>query len=425
MRGHLRKFAPLALVALLALLLAACGGGGTSGESTASSEGGETTSSEQSGGSVLGSPEKATGKPIVVGMLNLENGPVTFPQYREGAEAAAKYINEYKGGIHGRPIEIVNCATDGQPATSTRCANQIVEKNPLFILGAADTGASGAFPVYERSGLAYLGGMPLTPAESNAKNAAIFLSIVVADNAAAAAFAKETLGVKTAASINTADTQGKYTGSIIIKSLEGAGIEVTGVNVAPSASDLTSPAAEAVTAGTELVYIQVPNACAPMMKALQSVGNTAPVISVATCASPSVLKAAGSAAEEVYFPEPLELLTSGSEEAEVTNAAFDKFTGEEMPRETFSVTGFGSVMNIWETLNEAPESDLQQAKVLGLFTGGSEHPNWMAHPYTCNRQQVPSQEAVCNGFQKITQVKSGEIIDVSNGWVNGTKYYQP
>ncbi len=427
MRPDPRKLVPLALVALLALLVVGCGGGGSSSssETTGGSNEAETettTEAETESGSALGTPDKATGKPIVVGMLNLENGPVAFPQYKEGTEAAIEYINNYKGGIQGRPIELVECATDGQPATSTRCANQIVEKEPMFILGAADTGASGAFPVYERKGLAYIGGMPLTPTESNAKNAATFISIVVADNAAAAAFAKETLGIKSASSINVSDTQGKYTASQIVGSLKNAGVEVSEVNVSPTASDLTAPAAEAVTSSSELIYIQVPNACAPMIKALESVGNTKPIISVATCASPSTLEAAGPAAEEIYFPEPLELLSSGSEDAEITNAAFNEYTSKEMPRETFAVEGFSALMNAWEVLNEAPESDLQQSKILGLFNDGKEHSNWLAHPYTCGTKEVPTQTAVCNGYQKMTQVKGGEIVEVSKEWITGKQY---
>jgi branched-chain amino acid transport system substrate-binding protein len=430
MRPDPKRLIPLALVALLALLVVGCGGGGSS-SSTSESTGGSTeaeaetetgTEAETETGSTLGTADKATGEPIVVGMLNLENGPVAFPQYKEGTEAAIEYINNYKGGIQGRPIELVECATDGQPATSTRCANQIVEKEPMFILGAADTGASGAFPVYERKGLAYIGGMPLTPTESNAKNAATFISIVVADNAAAAAFAKETLKIKSASSINVSDTQGKYTASQIVGSLKNAGIDVSEVNVSPTASDLTSPAAEAVTSDSELIYIQVPNACAPMIKALESIGNTKPVISVATCASPSTLEAAGPAAEEIYFPEPLELLSSGSEAAEITNAAFDEYTSEEMPRETFAVEGFAAMMNAWEVLNEAPESELQQSKILGLFNDGKEHPNWLAHPYTCGQKEVPTQTAVCNGYQKMTQVQSGEIVEVSKDWITGKQY---
>ena len=81
------------------------------------------------------------------GLLNLVSGPVTFPEVSEAEQAAVSYINEYLGGIGGHPIKIVTCATDGQPSTSARCANQMLNEQPVAILGGADTGAPGAFPV--------------------------------------------------------------------------------------------------------------------------------------------------------------------------------------------------------------------------------------------------------------------------------------
>lgn len=434
----IRKLALLAVAALVAVAVVGCGGGGSSSsesttseaaeESTAASEteaGGEGEGAEAGGSAVLGSEEKATGKPIVFGMLNLENGPVAFPQSREGAEAAIEYINDYKGGIQGHPIELAECATDGQPATSTRCANQIVEKNPLLILGGADTGAAGAFPVYERKGLAYIGGLPFTPVESNAKNGAIFISVSVGDNIAMVAYAHDELGAESGVVLQTGDTQGKYSGEIISTAMEGAGMSTKVITVSPTASDLSAPAAEAVSAGADLIYVETPNDCAAMFKALESVGNTAKVAAVGTCSAPSVIEAAGPAAEGVYMPEPVELLSGGSEEAEITNAAFEEWASPEMPRESIAIAGFGAIMNIWETLNEAPASALTSSKVLEQFTKGSEHPNWMAHPYTCNRKQVPSQEAVCNGYQQINQVKGGRLETVSKDWVTGSKYYHP
>src|SRR6202008_1055541 len=102
----------------------------------------------------LGTEKKASGDPIVLGLLNLESGPVTFPEYRQSAEAAVKYINDYKGGIGGHPGDLQSCGTGGQPATSAGCAGQIADKKPAFILGGADTGAPGAFAVWKRSDLA-------------------------------------------------------------------------------------------------------------------------------------------------------------------------------------------------------------------------------------------------------------------------------
>ena len=140
-----RKWATrIVAVALIGAFAAGCGS-----DSSSSSDKDKSASSTSTpdASAALGTPKKASGDPIVVGMLNIESGPVTFPEYRQAAEAAVKYINDYKGGIGGHPVQLEMCATDGQPSTSARCAGQIVDKKPTFILGGADTGAPGAFPV--------------------------------------------------------------------------------------------------------------------------------------------------------------------------------------------------------------------------------------------------------------------------------------
>ena len=113
--------------------------------------------------------------------------------------------------------------------------------------------------------------------ESNAKNASVFISVSVGDNIAMVAYAKDELGLKSGVVLQTGDTQGKYSGEIISTAMEGAGMSTKVITVSPTASDLSAPAAEAVSSGAELVYIETPNECAAMMKALESVGNTATV----------------------------------------------------------------------------------------------------------------------------------------------------
>src|SRR3954454_10465006 len=180
---------------------------GSSSSSTTASSSKSTSAAAPDLTAALGTAKKATGSPVTLGLLNIESGPVTFPEYRQAAEAAAQDINNYKGGINGHPVKIVSCATDGQPATSARCANQVLDKKPVAILGGADTGAPGAFKAYQRANIAYLGGIPFTPVESNAPNAVQFISISVGDNAAAVQYAKEKLGVKKAAVLYTDDSQ--------------------------------------------------------------------------------------------------------------------------------------------------------------------------------------------------------------------------
>jgi branched-chain amino acid transport system substrate-binding protein len=186
----------LAALSACALLVSACGGDDSSSDN-ASKDGSSTpaATSTPDPSAALGSENKATGSPITAGLLNLESGPVTFPEYRQAAEAAVKYINDYKGGIGGHPLKLESCATDGQPATSARCAGQIADKHPAFVLGGADTGGPGSFPVWKRADLAVIGGIPFTPVESNAPNAAQFISVSIGDNTAASAYAVKALGV--------------------------------------------------------------------------------------------------------------------------------------------------------------------------------------------------------------------------------------
>jgi len=170
-------------------------------------------------------PNAASGSPVVFGVLNIQSGPVTFPETLQAEQAAVSYVNAYKGGIGGHPIKLVSCITDGQPSTSQRCANQILSDKPVAIMGGADTGAPGAIPVWQRANLAYLGGVPFTPAEQNYANAVIFSSISTADNAAASVYAAQTLGVKSAAVIATSDTQGtSVMNNVIIPTMKAAGI---------------------------------------------------------------------------------------------------------------------------------------------------------------------------------------------------------
>jgi branched-chain amino acid transport system substrate-binding protein len=416
------RTAAFATLAAAATLLAACGGDSSS-KSDDTSAAKATSTPAQDTSAALGAPKAATGTPITVGLLNLESGPVTFPEYRQAAEAAVKYINAYKGGIGGHPVKIASCATDGQPSTSGRCAGQIADKKPAFILGGADTGAPGAFPVYQRAKLAYVGGIPFTPVESNAPNAVQFYSISIGDNAAAAAYAAKQLGAKKASVLYTDDTQGKFTGlGVIAAALKKSGVDVKTIPVAPNAADLTSVAASAIQNKPDIVYVNSPNACPGLLKALKSVGNTAKIFGIDPCTSPPALKTAGDAADGLYFAQPFDSLSSGTPDAKVMLAAVQKYGPKDLALDSIAQAGFSSVMNAQKALDGVKTLDEQS--ILGAFKDGSAHPNFLAHQYTCDGKQLPGNAAVCNAYQKIKQVKGAGISTVGD-WVTGADLYAP
>src|SRR3954465_2444878 len=339
------------VVALLVAVVAAGCGSSNSSTSTAASSPSSTTAAAPPPGA-LGTPKKASGSPLVLGLLNLESGPVTFPEYRQAAEAAAQYVNNYKGGIEGRPVKIVSCATDGQPATSARCASQVLDKKPVAILGGADIGGPGAFKVYQRAKISYVGGIPFTPVESNAPNSVIFISISTGDNAAAVKYAAQSLGVKKATVIYTDDTQGKFTGlGVIVPAMKKAGIQAKAVPVAPNAADLTSVAASATQGNPDMIYVNSPNACPGLLKALKSVGYSGKLFGIDPCSSPPALKAAGDAAEGLYFAQPFESPDSGSDDAKTFPAATQKYAPKTLALDSIAQAGFSSVVNIQQALD--------------------------------------------------------------------------
>jgi branched-chain amino acid transport system substrate-binding protein len=417
-----RKWAAsIVAVAAIGALVAGCGGDSSSSSDKASSASSTTTPDASA---ALGTEKKASGSPITVGLLNLEAGPVTFPEYRQSAEAAVKYINDYKGGIGGHPVQLESCATDGQPSTSARCAGQISDKKPAFILGGADTGAPGAFAVWKRSDLAVVGGIPFTPVESNAGNAVMFISVSIADNAAASKYAVEKLGVKKASVIYTDDTQGKFTGlAVIAGALKAQGVDVKTVPLAPNAADFSSVAASAIENQPDMVYVNSPNACPGVLKALQSVGNKAKIFGIDPCTSPPALKTAGDAAEGLYFAQPFDSLDSGSDDTNVMVAAMQKYGEKNVALDSIAQAGFNSVMNMQTALNGV--KDLNTDAILKAFKGSSEQPNFMAHPYVCNGKQVPGASSVCNAFQKMKQVKGGKVTTVDDEWISGASLYRP
>jgi branched-chain amino acid transport system substrate-binding protein len=123
-----RRLIVCASLVTLAALAAACGdkgsdNGAKSTTTAASSSQGPTTDA-----SVMGPVKKASGTPVKVGYISEGKNAVTDQTIElDVAAATTKYLNEHKGGIGGRPIELTTCEADLDPGKATDCANQMVQ----------------------------------------------------------------------------------------------------------------------------------------------------------------------------------------------------------------------------------------------------------------------------------------------------------
>lgn len=83
---------------------------------------------------LLGPDDPAAGEPVKIGMVS-DGTTVAFDAADElrAAAATAEYWNAHRGGIGGRPIEVVTCETGGDPAGATDCGNQMVEQDVVAV----------------------------------------------------------------------------------------------------------------------------------------------------------------------------------------------------------------------------------------------------------------------------------------------------
>jgi branched-chain amino acid transport system substrate-binding protein len=136
-----------ALVVSTTLLTGACGeetAGGGSGL-VVPNEGDER---------LLGQRFPATGTPVKVGVISNGIGQ-GFDTSSDGpvAKATASWINEYKGGIGGRPIEIVTCEDSNNAGKAVDCANEMIRNNVVAVVYAPNGMFETSWRVLKQAGV--------------------------------------------------------------------------------------------------------------------------------------------------------------------------------------------------------------------------------------------------------------------------------
>jgi len=411
-----------AALSVVALTAVGCSSSGSSSSGSSTPAAG-STSTAAAGTSAFGTPKKATGTPYVFGMINDETGAVTFPEARQGAIAAVNYVNNYLDGINGHPIQIDECTGDGTPATAARCANQLVAAHPMAILGAADVGGPASIPIYAHANLAYLGGIPFTPVPETAANSIQFWSVSVGDNAAAAVYAGKTLGVKSVALVYFSNAQGESILPQITPVFKAAGVTtIKDIPLSPTSPDPSPQAALIESSGAQLAYIDVPNGCGNVLKALKSVGYTGKIMGIDPCTAPPVIAASAGGANGMYYATPFVLQSGSDPQAQLFEAAMKKWAAPGTLVDSISTAGFATVMNVQAVLSKISGTPTTSS-ILAAFKTGT-HQNFLSHPYTCNGQAMKGGTAICNDNYLINQINNGVITQASSAnWVTSKGYF--
>jgi branched-chain amino acid transport system substrate-binding protein len=366
-----------------------------------------------------GSPASGTkgDTSIVVGMINQEDAPVgSFPEVRQAAQAAVAHVNTDLGGVGGRRISLQVCTTNGTPESSAACANRLVARHPVAVLGGVDLGAAASLPVFEKAAIPYIGGTPALGDELTSPAAWMLAGGAVGDLLGQAEYALGTLKVKKVGALYV-DLPGLLTTVVQAAQVVLKAKGVTDVKTVAAAADAAdfAPSVKAVAAGNpDVVVVLFPaQSCTRIMAAARALGVKAKLFYPSACASQAVVDAAGAAAENSYFASGYLPFDDPSPDV----ATWKAKAGVTKPS-VLSQAGFSVVMDLYDLLKDGADTP---AAVTAALAATVDHPGFMAHSYTCNRKQVSLLSAVCNSSVRLLQYKGGTFHDVTGDWVNGAQ----
>ncbi|MGI9033420.1 MAG: ABC transporter substrate-binding protein [Acidimicrobiales bacterium] len=398
-RHRLHRLRLLAGLVVVALLLAACSGG---------------SGSKASG-------KRASGPPIVVGLINQENAAIgSFPEVRTDAEAAVRYVNAELDGIGGHPVRLETCTTDGTPESSQACANRLRQKNPVAVLGGIDLGAADSLPVLNSAHIPYVGASPSLGDELTDSNAFMLTAGAAGDLLGQAAYLTDMLHAKrvTVLYINLPgllSTAVEAAKSVLSKK------GVTDVKLVAEKADTPdfTPALNSIKRDNPDAIVSVfpAQGCARIMQAAKALGVGAKLLFPGACAARSVIDASGGGADGAYFASAF-LPYDGNDPDVATYLAKRKAYGATDPPSVLAQAGFGEVLDLRQVLAEVQGPITPDALIAKLRTT-KDQPGFMSHAFTCDHQQVLLLGAVCNANVRLLQYSGGRFNDVVGNWVSG------
>ena len=322
LKQSFRALGGLAVAASLGLCAVACGddsgsskgasattvaAGGGSATTVASGGGSATTvasggsSSPAAGTDPLGTPKKASGTPVKIGVISDgQSAAIDNTDELLTMVATAKWANDYLGGVGGHPIEVITCETKQDAAIATDCGNQMVSKG----VAAVVNGVSGQSAFFGKPIQA--AGIPLIMWQ-NTDVASDKKSTFVLSNALAAFLVPPVVARDkklTSAATITVDVPGALgpAKSLGVAMLKKAGVTDPNVVAVPhETADMSPQVQAALTKKPQLVHIIGDGPfCAKALTALETAGYTGTITMISQCVTPQTVATVGDYLKGVY-----------------------------------------------------------------------------------------------------------------------------
>lgn len=351
----------LALLSAIALIIAACGANVGPGTSTAPSVAPPTT-----GASEAPSGSAASGEPIVIGASLTLTGiqaPFDEPGLR-GANLAVAEWNK-KGGVMGRPLELVNLDGKSDPVVVGNNAIQLIEQGAAAIIAPCDfdfgSPASREAQKADKVGISTCASSPLYNSNNLGDKQFTLSMWNTTMGSAAAEYAFKEKGWKTAYVVT--DTFIDYTKSLsryFIDSFKKAGGEVFGEDTYTQGAQDFSAQLQRIQGLATQPDVYFVSSYQPdlgtIIRAMRSAGITAPIFGGDSYDDPQLVETLADLGKDVFFITH----TYATPDAGPDMAAFlETWQAEygEPPDTAFVATGWDTINVLAQSIEAAGSTD--------------------------------------------------------------------
>jgi branched-chain amino acid transport system substrate-binding protein len=431
-RPRFPRHALLLLAAAGALAAAGCS---TSASSTGASSTGAGSSTASTGSVPSGAgsaapgtvKDVATGTPLVFGMVNDDSGAAAaFPDETAGTKATVAYINNYMDGIDGHPVQVYYCSTDGTPASASSCATQVLQHNPIAIIGGADLATTASVPLFEQAGKPYLGGVAFAGPENTEPLSFQFNGGDTGDWAVMGQYSVQTLHAKNIAIIypenGVAITAAELSKEVAVNlGLKSSDVELIGQSATAPDSTPAMESAERNNPGV-IIGITTGTQCLSLAQAHQELGISAPLILPGGCMSSTQIKDGGSSYEGVLSENgaaPNSPQWSSNPQILTFLKALQLYSPQTSST-GFASEAFQTVMDIRQTLDTIT-GPITTASIIAAFKDTTNGTNWIGPNYDCKNPPIKATPALCTIAGEMYKVENG-VNTLVSGWLNPGPY---
>ena len=399
-RRRMSRIVAATAAALLVTTVAACG---DDNDDDAASSSVSVDSSSFPG-------KAASGAAVKIGLISAEDGQaVSLPETREAAEAATTYANENLGGIAGRPIELVSCKQQEEPASARNCANQMVEQKVNAVV-VTNTGMTSVIaPIVTRAGIPYVTSVAGGMEDATGDKAFVWTSGASATLAMANYATQQKMTSVVAYSMENPAALGAL--EMIAKpAFKAAGIDFNVVSIPFGSPDATPQ----VSAGLKhkpqgAIILGESTVCTSVLKALGTLGSDAQIMTPQPCVAPDVAKAVGDSGIEgvkVFSNADTE---SDDAESKLYRDIMAKYSPE-TDTSGYAVTGYQGMLALIRA-TAGLTGDVTPDTIITAVRGATDVvlPAGLGITFTCDGTAVTGIKGVCSNQRILSTVKDGKL----------------